>query len=108
MTVSEQTASFTTTALDLKDLLKNLAKHGKKAAQKLADGLESKDEKIAQTAAIKLLELQVEVAKQINNDQLNRLVAQVKLGNGKSVKEISLDEDKGRPLVDFATIQEVK
>lgn len=97
--------SFLTTGIDLKRLLKDVAKTSKDAVQALVTLLASKDEKIVLTAAKALLELHVNVADKINADQLQRLIAEVKLNPSGTRKLTAVDDD--RPLVDFSTIREV-
>ena len=97
--------SFLNGGIDLKRLLKDVAKQSKTAVEALVGLLGSKDEKTRLAAAKALLELQVTVAKEINADEVNRLIAEVKL-TGASKALIPVEEDD-RPLVDFTTIREV-
>lgn len=98
--------SFLTTGIDLKRLLRDVARQSKNAVEALVKLLDSKDEKIQLTAAKALLELQVNVADKINSDQLNRLIAEMKL-NGAGTKRLVNAEQENRPLVDFSTIREI-
>lgn len=107
--VELQSQSFLTSGLNLKRLLNSVAKESKNAVEALVGLLASKDEKIQLAAAKALLELHVSVAKEINSDQLNRLIAETKLGNGKRlVSPNDDDDDDDRPLVDFTTVQEIR
>lgn len=99
--------SFLSTPADLKRLLRQVSAQGKPAVEALVTLLESKDEKIRLTAATKLLELQIAVAKEINTDQLQRLISEVRLGKN-SATPLLPGEKENRPLVDFTTIREVE
>lgn len=97
--------SFTETPVDLKKLQRDIAKHGKPAIDALVSLLDSKDEKTRLTAATRLLEFQVAIAKEINGEQLQRLIAQVKLTLAGGKKSLYPGEDDNTPLVDFTTIR---
>lgn len=104
--LKQEVPSFLHGGIDLKRLLKDVAKQSKPAVEALVKLLESKDEKVRLTAAKTLLELQVTVAKEINADEVNRLIAEMKLqGASKALVPV---EEEDRPLVDFTTIREVK
>lgn len=105
--VQEESTSFTGKGmgLDLKKLLRDLTKHGTAAIEKLVALMGSEDHKVALTAAKTLLEMQVQVAKDMNTDQLQRLIAQVKLGATKRLVNAKGEEDDdGKPIVDFTNI----
>ena len=104
--VEQQPVSFLTGAIDLGRLLRDLKRQQAPAVQALVKLLDSKDEKIRLTAAKALLELSVQVAKEINSDALNRMIAEVKL-TGRSSKRLVEVEDDSKPLVDFTQIREV-
>lgn len=111
--LQEENPSFLVGGLDLKKLLRDLSKHSKTAIDKIVVLMESKDEKVALAAAKTLLEMQTQVAKDMNTDQLQRLIAQVKLNLGGGKRLIPLkgeeeDEENRKPVVDFTTIQAVK
>lgn len=106
-----QEESFTNGGLDLKKLLRDISKHSKAAIDKIVALMASKDEKVALAAAKTLLEMQTTVAKDMNTDQLQRLIAQVKLKPGsKTLVPVGQedDEENDRPVVDFTTIRQVK
>lgn len=96
---------FLDTPADLKKLLRSVSAQAKPAVEALVGLLVSKDEKIRLTAATKLLELQMMIAKEINSDNLNRLIAQVKIGNKKLFPG---SDDPDKPLVDFTTVRSVE
>lgn len=110
--LQEENPSFLVGGLDLKKLLRDLAKHSGKAIERLVILMSSQDEKVALTAAKTILEMQTQVAKDMNTDQLQRLIAQVKLNLGGGKRLIPMkgedEEDSGKPVVDFTTIQAVK
>lgn len=113
----EDAPDFLKDSVDLKSVHTKLKGVSKKAIETLEKALDSEDEKIASSAAIKLLELGVQVAKEINSDKLTRLIAKVKLGSGRGVlvpvgnkkaEEEPEDVDtKPKSIVDFTTIQQV-
>jgi len=104
--LQQEVPSFLTQSIDLKRLLRDVSKQARPALDALIGLLASKDEKIRLTAAKTLLELQVSVAKEINTDQMQRLIAEVKL-TGASKRLVPIGEDDNRPLVDFTTIREI-
>jgi hypothetical protein len=63
---------------ELTDLLKKLKKLSKKTIEVLEQGLESKDERIKQQAANKIMDYLISMSKEVNQDQLARLVLEVK------------------------------
>lgn len=103
--LQQEQHSFLTGAVDLKRLMRDVSRQSKPAVEALTKLLESKDEKIRLTAATKLLELHVSVAKEINTDHIQRLIAEIKYNRGGAKALIEVDND--RPLVDFSTIREV-
>lgn len=109
MVAQSDTPSFLEDSVDLKKLLKALTKESAKAIGVLVKLLESADEKTRERAAVKLLELQVTVAEKISADQMQRLIAQVKLTRptGTLVPLGGEGQGKQRPLVDFSNIQEI-
>lgn len=96
--------SFLSTGIDLKRLLRDVAKQSRPAVEALVNLLASEDERIKLSAAKALLELNISVATAINDDALKRLIAETKIGNG---PKRLMDVDSNAPLVDFATIREV-
>lgn len=109
----EENPSFLTDQLQLKKLSKELTKATKEAIDILIKLLESSDEKVRLQAASKLLEFDIDVKKAISQDQMQRLIAEIKLNKGPSAKLIPLvDPDtegkqKLKPLVDFSSLREV-
>ncbi len=99
--------SFLTTSIDLKRLLRDVSKQAKPAVEALVALLASTDEKIKLSAAKALLELNVNVASAINDDNLKRLIAEVRL-NPSGQRRLVGPEEKDAPLVDFSTIREVQ
>ncbi len=109
MVVQPDTPSFLSTSVDLKKLLRAVSKESAKAIDVLVKLMGSNDEKIRLTAASKLLEFQVTVADKISQDQMSRLIAQVKLHGPSQGTLVPLpgQKDDKRPLVDFTTVREV-
>lgn len=99
--------SFLTKTVDLKRVAKELTKASSTAVEVLLKLLESKDERVRMQAATKLLEFQITVAKEISHDQMQRLIAEIKLNGGSTKKLIAAQEGgKKRPVVDFQTIRQ--
>lgn len=94
--------SFLADNVDLKRLLSAVKKTQKKTIQTLLTLCSSTDETIRLKAASKLLELQVEVAKEISADQMKRLIAEIKV-NPSNTPLVPTEEDK-RPRVAFDEI----
>lgn len=108
VTTKEQ--SFLDDKLKLDKLLRSLDKASKAAVAALESALTSTDEKIRVAAADKLLAFYVATAKEVNNDQIQRLIAELKLNGGRGKRLVELpngDTKPNRPLVDFQTIREV-
>lgn len=96
--------SFLSSGIDLKRLLRDVARQSRPAVDALVELLASKDAKIKLAAAKALLELNINVATAINDDQLKRLIAETKIGNG---PKRLVDADSNAPLVNFDVIREV-
>lgn len=108
--MQDTTQSFMDDKIDLKKLSKELTKASKEAVEVLLKLLESKDERVRMAAATKLLEFDIDVKKIVSQDQMQRLIAELRLNRAANkVKTIGVDEDeKQRPLVDFYTVREVE
>lgn len=109
--VTEEAPSFLNGGLDLKSLLRSLKAHSKTAVDKLVLLMSNDDPKVALAAAKTLLEMHATVAKDMNTDQLQRLIAQVKLGSGrKELVPVKTDEEEedDKPVVDFTTIRKIQ
>jgi LPS O-antigen subunit length determinant protein (WzzB/FepE family) len=110
MVVKPDATNFLDESVDLKKLLKALSKVSAKAIEVLVKQLESTDDKARERAAKLLLEMQVTVAEKISADQMQRLIAQVKLTRPTGTLVPLGGEGGGqkqRPLVDFGNIQEI-
>lgn len=99
--------SFLDDKIDLKKLARDISKATSKAVEVLIGLLESKDDKVKLAAASKLVEMQVAVAKEISHDQMQRLIAEIKLVRGPTKKLIDAEDGPKRPLVDFSTIRKI-
>lgn len=97
--------SFLTTNLDLKRLLKATTKQQKIAIDTLVKLCASEDHAVALKAARALVEFQIQVAKEINEDQLKRLIAELKVAN--NPKTLVPEDKKKRVTVDFNNLIEV-
>lgn len=106
----EETPSFLKEHVDLKPVLRLLKSASKTAIDTLLKCLESKDERIRLSAASKLIDLHVSVAKEISHDQMQRLIAEIKVASGGSTKKLvdakGGDKEQG-PIVDFTTIRQI-
>ncbi len=98
--------SFLDGAIDLKPLQRTIKRHTQAAIDAMVNVIEStKDEQLKARTSAKLVELYVQIAKEINDDQLKRLVAEIKMNQA---SQMLLPSDQAnRPLVDFGTIAEV-
>lgn len=84
---------------ELKPILTKLKKVSKKAIEVLEKALTSDDEKIRVAAAEKLLKFYVDTSKEVNQDEMNRLILEIKtsgmIGQGSTVPE------DNAPVLDF-------
>lgn len=87
---------------DLNATLKKLTKESDGAVETLVALMASEDEKIRLGAASKIIDLQRQIANDINQDELQRLIANVKFGGP---KQLEVDEDDNMPAIDYS-IQE--
>jgi HEAT repeat protein len=102
--------SFLKDELQLKKLSKELSKATKEAIEVLVKLLESTDEKVRMQAATKLLEFDIDVKKALSTDQMQRLIAEIKL-NGGGTKKLELDDESGgkqKVVVDFSNIRSIE
>lgn len=85
----------------LKKLLASLTKESEDAVEILVALMTGKDtdDKTKLAAASKLLDLQRQIAQDINQDELQRLIANVKFGGPKQ-----LETEDDTPQIDFSTI----
>lgn len=88
---------------ELAKMLRSIKKVSDKAIKVLEMGLESEDEKIRMQAAQQLLKFYVDTAKEVNQDQINRLILEIKstglIGNGSTA-----NDDDTTPKLDFDSI----
>lgn len=107
--LQEKKQSFLADEVQLKQMGKSLSKASKTAIDVLVQMLDSQDEKTRMTAAIKLVEFDIDVKKAISADQMQRLIAEVKLNGsgGSKTLEIEEAERKKRPIVDFSNIRAI-
>lgn len=109
-----QLPSFLDDRVDLKRLARDIGRNSSKAVDVLVTLLGSTDEKVRLEAAKKLIEFQVAVAKEISADQMQRLIAEIKLVRQPKQKLIPAGEggDDGekqnKPVVDFHTIRVIQ
>jgi hypothetical protein len=89
---------------ELARLVRDLKKISKRAIEVLEKGLDSQDERVRMLAAEKLLKFYTDSAKDVNEDELKRLLLEVKLrgtaGAGSTV------EDDDTPALDFDNISQ--
>ena len=88
--------SFIREEHELSKLSKNIRKLNTKALAVLEDSLSDEDPKIRMEAAKTLLKMDIDISKIINEDAMNRIIAELKV-NG-DVKEI---KSNNTPLIDF-------
>jgi hypothetical protein len=109
----EENPSFLNDKVKLDKLSKELSKVSKEAIDVLVTLLASSDEKVRMQAASKLLEFDIDVKKAMSNDQMQRMIAEIKLNRQPQTKLVPLSQDeeeeqrKNRPVVDFTTIRSI-
>lgn len=111
--LKEENPSFLTNSVEFKKLKRELGKLSKSALDVLENLLASEDEKMRYQAAKAILDLDVQVTKEINQDQMSRMIAELKLNRQPQMKLVQTsqqdEEDKPkRPVVDFATIRSIE
>ena len=94
--------SFIREEHELSKLSKNIRKLNTKALAVLEDSLSDEDPKIRMEAAKTLLKMDIDISKIINEDAMNRIIAELKV-NGE-LKEV---KSNNTPLIDFNNIQDV-
>lgn len=94
--------SFIREEHELSKLSKSVRKLNTKALAVLEDSLSDEDPKIRMEAAKTLLKMDIDISKIINEDAMNRIIAELKV-NGE-VKEV---KSNNTPLIDFNNIQDV-
>lgn len=99
--------SFLDDKIDLKKLARDISKATSKAVEVLLGLLDSKDERVKLQAATKLVEFHVQVQKEISSDQLQRLIAEIKVAQSSRKLVDANNPDKQRPVVDFSTIRKI-
>lgn len=88
---------------ELAKLVRDLKKISKKAVDVLEAGLTSQDERVRMMAAEKLLKFYSDSAKEVSEDELKRLLLDVKLG-GMIGKGSAADDEDDTPQLDFENI----
>jgi hypothetical protein len=88
---------------ELAKLVRDLKKISKKAIEVLEKGLDSQDERVRMLAAEKLLKFYTDAAKDVNEDELKRLLLEVKL-RGMVGAGSTAQEDEDTPALDFDNI----
>lgn len=93
MTKPAKSKSLFGSTHELAKMVRSLKKVSDKAIKVLEAGLDSEDEKLRLQAAQQLLKFYADTAKEVNQDQLNRLILEVKasnlIGQGSTVPEDS-------------------
>lgn len=84
-------------------LLKLLTRESQDAVNTLSKLMGSQDEKIKLEAAKAVIKFQQDLANDINTDDLQRLISQVKYGGP---QQLDVEEDD-TPSLDFSTVQPV-
>ena len=108
--VKDKPMTFIKESNELTKLLKRLERASEKAVDVIENIMEtSKDEKVQMAAATKLLEFQVATSKEINTQNMQNMIAEIKLNrDGGGLKGIGHgDASDNVPLVDFGTIKTI-
>lgn len=95
--------SFITEKHELTTLSNKVRKLNSAALKVLEDALTDPDVKVRMEAAKALLKMDIDISKIINDDAMNRILAELKM-NGE-IKNVG--NSNSRPLVDFSSIQQV-
>jgi hypothetical protein len=111
--VKEENPSFLKDKIQLDKLLKSINKEALSALKNLVQIMETTgDEKLKAECANNILKHAVAINKEVNADQMQRLIAEIKLNRSPQNKLIPLnDEDEvstgkgNRPVVDFSTVR---
>jgi hypothetical protein len=114
----EENPSFLKDKIQLQKLLKDLNKASKEALEILVNIMETtKDEKLKAQCAKDILQFTIATNKEVNADQMQRLIAEIKLNRAPQGKLIPLNDPedvssgKGvgdRPVVDFSTVRSLE
>ena len=99
--------TFLDEEVQLKALSRELGKASKDAVAVLVKMLQSPDARLQMQAAVKLLEFDIDVKKSMSSDQIQRVIAEIKLGGGSKTLEIE-DAAKKRPIVNFSEIRSIE
>jgi hypothetical protein len=89
---------------ELSKLVRDLKKISKKAIEVLEKGLDSQDERVRMIAAEKLLKFYTDSAKDVNEDELKRLLLEVKLRGMVGAGSTAQEDDDETPALDFDNI----
>ena len=88
---------------NLTKLLRSLTKESESAIETLVELLKSEDERIRLMAAKELIAMQVAVSSEIDRDQIQRLIANARMGGSKP-----LGVDGAYPSVNFEDIIQIE
>lgn len=95
---------------ELDRVIKGLESGAEDAVKLLVDIVkdETLDVKFRATYAEKLLTHLASMVDQKNKDQINRMIAEIKVKPGGATKQLELDEedDNSPPILDFSTVRE--
>lgn len=106
-TLEEPAPSFIKKKHELQGLIKLLEKGSKEAVEMLIATMQDDeaDKRLRLSCAEKIINYHVSIQENINNDNMQRQVAQIKLGGGfeKNLKTAETEKPK-LPVLDFTTI----
>jgi hypothetical protein len=111
--VKVKSASFLRNKGELSALLKSLSRVSEEAVAILVAAMsatEGVDQKTRIACAEKLIDFQISCAKQVNDDNMQRMIAEIKLNKQPldgNLTTIEYEERNNRPIVDFSNIQEI-
>lgn len=98
--------TFLDDEIQLKALSRELGKASKDAVAVLVKMLNSPDTRLQMQAAIKLLEFDIDVKRSISTDQIQRIIAEIKVGGGTKTLELE-DAGSKKPIVNFSEIRSI-
>lgn len=108
-TKEEELPSFIKKKHELDAVIKKLEAGSKEAAELLINiaNDEKADLKLRKDCAVEILTTLAKMTEQRSKDQMNRMIAEIKIRPGGASKTLKLEEDKQYPVLDFNTVREI-
>jgi hypothetical protein len=105
----QETPTFIKKKHELAGVLKRISEGSKKAVALLIDTVENDavDLKLRVECAKSLITFETSITEQISKDNMNRLIAEIKLQPGGANPQLTTEEDETYPVLDFHNVREV-